>query len=53
LTPEPGLNVFVGRNGSGKSSFAEAVEYALTEETARWSQRPIVFRGLAQPASRW
>ncbi|WP_328459420.1 AAA family ATPase [Actinoplanes sp. NBC_00393] len=44
LKPEPGLNVFVGRNGSGKSSFAEAVEYGLTEETARWSKRPPVFR---------
>ncbi len=30
LDPGPGLTVVVGRNGSGKSSFAEAVEMVLT-----------------------
>lgn len=42
--PKTGLTVFVGRNGSGKSSLAEAVEYTLTEDSQRWAQRPPVFR---------
>ncbi|MFF0150612.1 AAA family ATPase [Micromonospora sp. NPDC005203] len=42
--PKTGLTVFVGRNGSGKSSIAEAVEYALTEDSLRWAQRPPAFR---------
>src|SRR5687768_843175 len=29
LQPGPGLTIVVGRNGSGKSSFAEALEVAL------------------------
>ncbi|WP_198153802.1 AAA family ATPase [Catenuloplanes japonicus] len=44
LTPAPGLTVITGRNGSGKSSFAEAVEFALTADSTRWSQRPAAFR---------
>lgn len=32
----PGLTVVQGRNGSGKSSFAEAVEVALTGHNRRW-----------------
>jgi len=36
LTPGPGLTVVVGRNGSGKSSFAEAAELALTGDSFRW-----------------
>jgi hypothetical protein len=44
LKPEPGLTVVAGRNGSAKSSFAEATEYVLTEDSPRWSQRPAVFR---------
>ncbi|WP_018215101.1 ATP-binding protein [Salinispora vitiensis] len=42
--PKTGLTVFLGRNGSGKSSFAEATEYALTEDSLRWAQRPPAFR---------
>ncbi|GAA5038722.1 AAA family ATPase [Actinopolymorpha pittospori] len=37
LTPGPGLTVVAGRNGSGKSSFAEAFELALTGASYRWS----------------
>ncbi|GAA1636921.1 AAA family ATPase [Actinoplanes couchii] len=44
LKPRPGLTLVIGRNGSGKSSFAEAAELALTNDSMRWSQRPVVFR---------
>jgi len=37
LTPGPGLTLVVGRNGSGKSSFAEALEFLLTGDNQRWS----------------
>lgn len=36
LRPGPGLTLVVGRNGSGKSSFAEALELLLTECNLRW-----------------
>lgn len=44
LEPGPGLTLVVGRNGSGKSSFAEAAELALTGDTRRWSGRAQVWR---------
>jgi predicted ATPase len=44
LAPHPGLTLVVGRNGSGKSSFAEAAELALTGDSARWADRNSVFR---------
>jgi len=44
LPPGPGLTLVVGRNGSGKSSFAEALELLLTGDTYRWSQRSKVWR---------
>ncbi len=44
LVPGPGLTLVVGRNGSGKSSFAEALELLLTEDTRRWSQRSAIWK---------
>src|SRR6185503_6289176 len=40
----PGLTLVVGRNGSGKSSFAEALELLLTNDTYRWAKRTKVWR---------
>ena len=36
----PGLTVVVGRNGSGKSSFAEGLELLMTGRLKRWEKRP-------------
>jgi hypothetical protein len=44
LQPGPGLTVVAGRNGSGKSSFAEAAELAITSDNKRWSGRTQVWR---------
>lgn len=44
LQPGPGLTVVAGRNGSGKSSFAEAAELALTGDNKRWAGRTAVWR---------
>ena len=44
LPPGPGLTLVTGRNGSGKSSFAEAVELALTGDNKRWAGRTAVWR---------
>lgn len=45
LTPGPGVTLVVGRNGSGKSSFAEAIETAFTGRSSRWDGRNAVWRG--------
>ncbi|MEV7803276.1 AAA family ATPase [Microbispora sp. NPDC088329] len=45
LTPGNGLTLVTGRNGSGKSSFAEAVETALTGENSRWRDRSQIWTG--------
>ncbi|MFN3002969.1 AAA family ATPase [Mycolicibacterium wolinskyi] len=39
LYPAPGLMVVSGRNGSGKSSFAEALELTLTGTSYRWLKK--------------
>ena len=55
LRPGPGLTLVVGRNGSGKSSFAEALEVVLTGDSMRWRDRAAVWRegwrNLHQPAA--
>lgn len=40
----PGLTLVVGRNGSGKSSFAEAAELLLTGGNWRWQNRSRVWK---------
>ncbi len=44
LQPGAGLTLVTGRNGSGKSSFAEAAELALTGANKRWSDRAAVWK---------
>jgi recombinational DNA repair ATPase RecF len=44
LNPGPGLTLIVGRNGSGKSSFAEAAEFLLTGNSKRWQGRAKVWK---------
>ena len=43
LYPAPGLMVVSGRNGSGKSSFAEALELALTGTSYRWHKKEMLW----------
>lgn len=44
IPPGPGLTVVVGRNGSGKSSFAEGLEVLLTGESYRWKDKTVVWK---------
>jgi ABC-type hemin transport system ATPase subunit len=44
LAPGPGLTLVVGRNGSGKSSFVEALEVLLTGNLRRWAKLPAVWQ---------
>ena len=44
VRPRPGLTLVVGRNGSGKSSFAEAIEVLLTGNLRRWEKLPAVWK---------
>ncbi len=45
LQPGPGFTLIVGRNGSGKSSFAEAAELAVTGVSRRWSKNTAARAG--------
>ncbi|MBB5912983.1 recombinational DNA repair ATPase RecF [Nocardia transvalensis] len=44
IQPSLGLTLIVGRNGSGKSSFAEAAEFALTGNNQRWANRSKIWQ---------
>lgn len=44
ITPKPGLTIVAGRNGSGKSSFSEALELVLTGGTYRWANKSAEWR---------
>lgn len=44
VQPSLGLTLVVGRNGCGKSSFAEAVEFALTGDNQRWANKSKIWR---------
>ena len=44
IEPGPGLTLVVGRNGSGKSSFAEGLEVLLTGGLRRWEERSAIWR---------
>lgn len=44
LPAGPGLTLVTGRNGSGKSSFAEAAELVLTGVNRRWDGRSAAWR---------
>lgn len=44
VRPGPGLTIVAGRNGSGKSSIAEAAEMALTGDNYRWQDRTQVWK---------
>ena len=44
VAPGPGLTLVIGRNGSGKSSFAEALELLLTGQNRRWATRSAVWK---------
>jgi len=44
LEPGPGLTVIAGRNGSGKSSFADGLEVLLTGNLRRWEELSAAWR---------
>ncbi|MGW5440235.1 AAA family ATPase [Nocardia asteroides] len=44
IQPSLGLTLVVGRNGCGKSSFAEAAELAITGDNQRWANKSRIWR---------
>lgn len=42
----PGITVFVGHNGSGKSSIIDSITFALFDEHTRKSNKNLITRGL-------
>jgi exonuclease SbcC len=47
----PGITVFVGHNGSGKSSIIDSITFALFNEHTRKSNRNLVTKGINQISS--
>ena len=45
VVPGPGLTLVVGANGTGKSSFAEGLEFLLTGRISRWAGKPPAWIG--------
>ncbi|HYO05571.1 MAG TPA: SMC family ATPase [Phototrophicaceae bacterium] len=48
---DPGITVFVGHNGSGKSSIIDSITFALFDEHTRKSNRNLVTKGIDQTLS--
>ena len=44
VVPAPGLTLVVGANGTGKSSFAEGLEFLLTGRNSRWQDKSAEWR---------
>ena len=44
LAPGPGLVIVSGRNGSGKSTIADAAEVAMTGQLARWNNALVAWK---------
>lgn len=44
LSPGPGLTLIAGRNGSGKSSLAEALELLLYGDLSRWGGKSLEWK---------
>ena len=48
IAPGAGLTLVVGRNGCGKSSFAEAAELLVTHRNMRWEKGDRLLSGKSQ-----